>query len=91
MPESDYGLILGLIISDRARSDIAQALLAGTEDVAALAAAASVTEDVALRHLGRFQSAGAVRPTKGLRYRLTKTGRLAAADAFQPIPPFRPR
>ena len=93
MEGGDYGLIMGLIISYRVRADIAQALLAGTDELPALAAAGSVTEEVALKHLGRFQAAGGVVPVADgrLLYRLTKVGRAAALDALQPIPPFKQR
>ena len=93
MREVSYGDVVGLIITSPTRSALAQALLAGTEDVPSLAQAASIDEDDALRELGRFQAAGAIRPIPGKvqRYRLTDDGRAAAADAFQPIPPFQHR
>lgn len=93
MKEATYADVVGLIISSPTRSTIARALLAGTKDVASLAKAASVDEDVALRELGRFQSVGAVKPVAGktLRYRFTASALAAAEDAFQPIGPFQPR
>lgn len=93
MREATYGDVVGLIISSPARGAIARVLLEGTEDVSGLSRAASIDEDDALRELGRFQAVGAVRPVPGktLKYRLTKSARAAAEDAFMPIPPFQPR